>query len=107
MLVLLDECLPKKLCRELPGFKVFIPAQMGWASKQNGELLAAMKSAGFNVLITVDQKLVKQQNISASGIGVIVLGTRTNTPKDVLPLASRIIEALNSIQPGEIVSIRS
>jgi len=38
--VLLDECLPKRLKRELVGYEVRTAPEMGWASKRNGELLA-------------------------------------------------------------------
>lgn len=40
MRVLLDECLPKRLKRELVGHDVRTAPEMGWASKSNGELLA-------------------------------------------------------------------
>jgi hypothetical protein len=37
--VLLDECLPKRLKRELVGHEARTAPEMGWASKRNGELL--------------------------------------------------------------------
>jgi len=39
---------------------------MGWAGKKNGELLALMAGAGLEVLLTVDQNLRNQQNMTAS-----------------------------------------
>ena len=39
MRVLLDECLPRRLKRELVGHDVKTAPEMGWASKRNGELL--------------------------------------------------------------------
>jgi len=38
--VLLDECLPRRLKRELVGHDAKTVPEMGWASKRNGELLA-------------------------------------------------------------------
>ena len=40
MRVLLDECLPKRLKRELVGHEARTAPEMGWASKRYGELLA-------------------------------------------------------------------
>ena len=40
MRVLLDECVPNGLRRELPGHDVRTVPEMGWAAKENGELLA-------------------------------------------------------------------
>lgn len=40
MRVLLDECVPRRLKRELVGHDVKTAPEMGWASKKNGELLA-------------------------------------------------------------------
>ena len=39
MHILLDECLPVRLCRNLPGHDVQTVSQAGWASIQNGKLL--------------------------------------------------------------------
>jgi hypothetical protein len=38
--VLLDECLPRRLKRELVGHDAKTAPEMAWASKTNGELLA-------------------------------------------------------------------
>lgn len=40
MRVLLDECVPRRLKRELVGHDVKTAPEMGWASKKNGALLA-------------------------------------------------------------------
>ena len=70
MRVLLDECVPRPLRRELAGHDVLTIREMGWAGKTNGELLALMASAGFHVLLTVDQNLRHQQGLATSGVAV-------------------------------------
>ena len=40
MKVVLDECLPKRLARELTGHDARTVQQMGWSGISNGELLA-------------------------------------------------------------------
>ena len=67
MRVLLDECLPRRLKRELVGHDVRTAPEMGWASKTNGELLA-LASAEFDVFLTSDRNLSRQQNLSAFDI---------------------------------------
>lgn len=57
MRVLIDECLPKKLAKEIIGHKVVTVPEAGWAGKQNGELLK-LASNDFNIFITIDQNLV-------------------------------------------------
>jgi hypothetical protein len=55
MRVLLDECVPKALGRLLTGHATRTVAQEGWSGKKNGELLALLTAAGFEVFLTVDQ----------------------------------------------------
>ena len=50
MRVLRDECLPKRLKRELVGRDVRTAPEMGWASKANGELLA-LAAAAFGIFL--------------------------------------------------------
>ena len=57
MRVLLDECVPRRLRRELTGHDVRTVPEMGWAGKKNGELIRSMTGQGFKVLITVDRNL--------------------------------------------------
>jgi hypothetical protein len=49
MRILLDECVPRPLRREFPAHDVRTIHEMGWAGKKNGELLALMAAAGFEV----------------------------------------------------------
>ena len=72
MRILLDECVPRRFRRELPGHEVRTVPEMGWAALENGVPLAA--SGKFDVLLTTDQRLSDQQNISTLAIAVVVLG---------------------------------
>ncbi len=73
MRVLLDECLPRGLKRELPRHDVRTAPEMGWTSKRNGELLQ-LAQREFDVFLTVDRNLRHQQNLTSFEIAVIVLG---------------------------------
>ncbi len=51
MKILLDECLPKKLKREVEADTITTVPEAGWASKKNGELLR-LAEQHFDVLLT-------------------------------------------------------
>ncbi len=103
--MLLDECVPRPLKHELPGHDVSTVVDMGWSSKRNEELLTLMVGAGFRGFVTVDKNLQFQQNIQASGIAVVVLLARTNRLKELRPLAPALLQALDRIQPGQLVRV--
>jgi len=76
MRLLLDECVPKRLRRALPGHEVRTVQEAGWAGVTNGALLRAADGQ-FDALLTVDQGVQHQQNLA-------------------------VLEALGTLQPGEI-----
>ena len=65
MKILIDECLPKDLKKQLVNHSPFTVRDMKWEGKKNGELLKRMVNAGFEVFITIDSNLPNQQNLRA------------------------------------------
>jgi hypothetical protein len=104
--VLLDECLPRGLKRELVGHDVRTAPEMGWASKTNGELLA-VAAAEFDVFLTSDRNLSHQQNVSAFAIAIIVLIAGSNRIDDLRPLVPRVLEALTTVRPGTVTPLKA
>ena len=45
---------------------------MGWAGLANGELLAAAEQAGFDMIVTGDQSIPRQNDFSGSRLAVVV-----------------------------------
>ncbi len=107
MRILLDECVPRRLGRELPGHDVRTVPEMGWSGQKNGELLRSMTGQGFEVLITVDRSLRHQQNLHTAGVAVIVLVAASNRLADLAPLMSSVEAALGSVGPGLVVEINA
>jgi hypothetical protein len=101
MKVLVDECLPKKLKREVVADEVKTVPEVGWASKKNGELLR-LAQLDFDVLLTNDQNLEHQQNLKRFDLAFVVLVALTNDIEDLKPLMPAANEAIRTIQPGEI-----
>src|SRR5476649_2575445 len=99
MRVLLDECVPRGLKRDLIGHDVQAVVDIGWSSKRNGELLQLMLAEKFEILLTVDQKLEFQQNVRTSGLGVVVVIVRRNRLKELRPLVPALLNPIARVQP--------
>ena len=106
MKVLLDECLPKRLAGLLVGHDVFTVRQLNWLGLSNGQLLVAANPQ-FDIFLTVDQNLVRQQNLAGLRIAVIVLRARSNKIEDLSPLVPQVLSLLTSVQPGTVTIIPS
>ncbi|HLM58557.1 MAG TPA: DUF5615 family PIN-like protein [Pyrinomonadaceae bacterium] len=104
MRVLLDECVPRKLKRELAGHEVLTVTERGWSGVKNGKLLSLAESE-FDVFLTVDQNLKFQQNLQVFGIGVLLMVARNNRLKTLLPLMPEVKEALENIQAGDFIRV--
>ena len=103
--VLLDECVPRRLGRVLPGLAASHVRDEGWAGRRNGDLLRLLRGAGFEVLVTVDRNLEYQQHVAAAGVAVVVLAARTNRLQDLLPLAPRAAEVAAAAAPGTVTRV--
>ena len=99
MKVLLDECIDWRLSRDLVGHEVKTAHQMGWASIENGELLA-LAERSFDVFVTVDRNLSFQQNLASYSIAVIVLRVKSNRLTELKSLVPQLLNALAVTQRG-------
>jgi predicted nuclease of predicted toxin-antitoxin system len=104
MRVLLDECVPRKLKRELPEHEVLTVTERGWSGVKNGELLA-LAVAEFDAFLTIDQNLKYQQNLQTFPIAILLLVARNNRLKTLLPLMPDVRAALAEIKAGEFVRV--
>ena len=104
MRLLLDECVPKRLKRELPGHEVKTVQDMGWAGIKNGALLK-LADGQFDALVTVDQGIESQQDVSGLTISVVVMLAASNDVDDLRPLLPGVEQALASLRTGEIIRV--
>ena len=102
--ILLDECIDRRLARQISGHEVKTASEMRWAGLDNGEFLARAEKE-FDVFITVDRNLTYQQNLPKFEIAVIVLHAPTNRLQDLLLLVPEILGALTNLQRGKAVFI--
>lgn len=102
--ILLDECLPRDLKKSLGGHDTRTVPEAGWASKENGELLA-LAATEFDVFVTVDRNLTFQQNLTSLTIAVIVLVARGNRLADLLPLVPALLQTIETVERGHVVRL--
>ena len=105
MRVLLDEQLPRQLAPFLIGHDVRTVQQQSWAGLKNGALLTEAEAAGFSVLVTGDQNLEHQQNLTKRKLGVIVLQAASNALEDLLPVVAAALAAIDKVQPGQVIRV--
>ena len=99
MKVLFDQGTPVPLRRSLPGHAVATAFELGWATLRNGDLLNRAEAEGYDLLITTDQHLRHQQNLSGRRLAILVLRS-TSWPRIQAHVAA-IREAISRMQPGE------
>jgi hypothetical protein len=104
MRVLLDECLPKRLKRELPAHEVCTVPEMGWAGIKNGALIRLAEQQ-FDVFLTMDRNLEFQQNIKQLRLAIAVLCAPSNEIQVLRPLMPLLQETLTTIQNAQLVHV--
>jgi predicted nuclease of predicted toxin-antitoxin system len=102
MRVLLDTCVPRRLARDLSGYDVRHANEMGWGDLDDGPLLTAM-AGSFDALVTVDQNLPHQQNLSTRPFAVVLLRAHSNRLTDLARLVPKLRAALKRAAPGQLV----
>ena len=105
MKVLLDECLPRRLLRDLSCFSTTTVPRQGWAGKNDSELLSLAVDE-FDVLITLDSNLVFQQNLKTMSLSIVVLHAVNSRYETLQPLIPQLLEAIESIEtPGTVITV--
>jgi hypothetical protein len=104
--ILLDECIDRRLEKDIVGHEVKTVPQMGWATIKNGELLALAEKE-FDVFLTVDRNLSFQQNLPRFNLAVIVLRAPSNRLGDLRTLMPKLLELLPTAKRGEVLWVSS
>lgn len=111
MRALLDEQVPADLAELIsaagPHHDIRTVADEGWKGLKNGALLQQMREAEFTALVTIDRRMEYQQNIPSSGIALVVMHAFRARIQELAPLAPSISEALDRIQPGEVIHLHA
>ena len=103
MRIVFDQGTPEPLRRALSGHSVATAFELGWSSLANGDLLREAE-VQFDLLITTDQYLRYQQNLSGRRLAILVLPT-TSWP-EIREHEAEIVAAVNSLKAGEYRELR-
>ena len=76
--------------------------ELGWSELENGALLSVAEES-FDLMITTDQQLRYQQNLSARKLKIVVLMT-TSWPR-MQARVSKILEAIQTIDKVDYLEI--
>ena len=103
MKLLFDQGTPVPLRDQLPHHTVETAYERGWSNLKNGDLLAHAEADEFDALITTDQNLPFQQNLTGRKISVVVLLT-TSWPR-IKNHITLVVQAIDNLQPGSYEEI--
>jgi hypothetical protein len=62
--IFLDNNVPAGVATFVAGHQVSTSPELGWEKLKNGRLLSAAEDAGFDLIITADQNIRHQQNLT-------------------------------------------
>jgi len=102
MKILFDHGTPAPLRRALTGHTLSTAYEMGWTELDNGALLKAAETE-FEALITTDQNLRYQQNLTGQRLAILVLPT-TSWPK-IRDHEAQVVAAVNALRAGDVVEL--
>ena len=103
MRILFDHGTPRPLRHYLSEHAVDTAVERGWSELSNGELLDHAEREGFHVLITTDQNMRYQQNLSRTRMAIVVL--LSNRWPRVRLRIDEIRAVLDGMQPGELKEV--
>ena len=104
MKILFDQGTPVPLRKYLAEHSVATAYELGWHLFENGNLIAAADDAGFEVMVTTDQNLKYQQNLTGRDISIIIL-TSTSWPR-IREHVAEILNALENLKPPSFIEIK-
>ena len=106
MKILLDHNAPQGLRQLLEDHDIQTAEYLGWETLRNGDLIRSAILDGYEIIITCDQSIRFQQNLTGQDIAVLTI--TTNDWNTIRSNISLIRSAIDTAQPGgdNIVQLR-
>jgi predicted nuclease of predicted toxin-antitoxin system len=98
MKILFDERVPWPLRKLLGGHECTTAKLRGWGGYKNGDLIR-LAEADFDLLITADQNLRYQQNLTGRNLAILELST--NDLRRIQAAGESFVAAIHSMEPKE------
>ncbi len=103
MKILFDHGTPAPLRHHLQEHVVDRSAERGWELMENGELIRKAQEEGYDVIVTTDQNIRHQQNLTDVRLAIVVLLSPA-WPR-VRHRTTEIRQAINEVGPGELLEV--
>lgn len=104
MLILFDHGTPRGLARALTNHTIITAQAKGWDRLSNGALLDAAEKAAVDVLLTTDQRIRYQQNLTGRKIAIVVLAGSTKWSRARVHI-DHIVTAVNAATPASYTEV--
>jgi hypothetical protein len=96
--ILFDQGVPVPLRQALKAHEVATAYERGWGAMKNGELLREAEAEGFHAMVTTDQNLQYQQNLSDRRMAILVL--KTTDWRAIRSYVEYVVAAIDQLKPG-------
>jgi hypothetical protein len=103
MLILFDHSTPAPLAPYLTGHSVTKAKDRGWDKLSNGDLLNEAERAGYDLLLTADNNMRYQQNLTGRKIALVVIST-PQWPRVQLHI-DKIRAVIDAVGPGAYAEV--
>jgi predicted nuclease of predicted toxin-antitoxin system len=104
--ILLDECVHAGVRAAFPGHFVRTVTQAGWRTLSDRALLE-VAPGNFDVLVTIDQRLVRELRVERYAIGFLLVRVRSNAIENFRPLYEGLLAAAERVRPGDVIIVGS
>ena len=101
--ILFDHGTPAPLRHHLREHSVDRSAERGWELLENGELLRRAEEDGYEIIVTTDQSIRYQQNLTDLKLAIVVLQTPA-WPR-VRQRTEEIRKVIDEVNPGEVKEV--
>jgi len=102
MRVVIDASIDPRLVEAFPGHHVQTLFDLGWAHLKDHVLV---KQLDCDVLITADRGFEHEHNLNMLPFGIVIVHVLRNKIVFYRPLFPRLVEAVLTIQAGEVVHV--
>ena len=105
MIIIIDECLPKRLTQFFPEEEVWTVPQIGLSGSQDKVLLDELDIKNIDIFITIDGNIEYQQQFENRVFGTVIIRAVSNRFSDLLHLKDELVNAVTNVTPGNVIHI--
>ncbi len=105
MRIVLDECVNPRVKRLLePDHTILTVPELGWSGLADHILVERLQGR-CEIFLTIDRGFEHEHNLASLGFGIVILHVARNRPAQFAAIRDKILEALSSVRPGEVVHV--